>query len=102
MSWMPCRPVRESAPPLIRFVVQTSVDLVEEPKQEIGQQDDVTRDYRVVVADGAMRCRVLEEADGSFEEVHRCFLLSRICGGVNQRSRSVEREGLLHQLHTKQ
>jgi hypothetical protein len=43
--------------------------------QEIGQQDDVTRDYRVVVADGAMRCRVLEEADGSFEEAR-----GRLCG----------------------
>jgi hypothetical protein len=34
-----------------------------------------------VVADGAMGCRILEQSNRAFEEVHRCFLLARVrCG----------------------
>jgi hypothetical protein len=85
-----------------RLVFQTSGDLVEKPKQEIGQEDDVTRYDGVVVAAGAMRCRILEQSNRASEEVHRCFLLARVRCGVQQRSWSVNREGLLHQLHPEQ
>lgn len=65
--------------------------------EKIGEQHHFAGKGGIVIVDGPVRRRVLEQTYGAFEEVHHRYLFAPVRTPINQRTGPVRCEHLLHQ-----
>jgi hypothetical protein len=65
--------------------------------QQIGEQDHLAGQRRVVVVNGPVRRGVLEEADRALEQLHQRDLLASVSVRVGQRATAARGECVLHE-----